>query len=138
MNNKEDQELTVRSWIFPAGACVLLLVLALIPLNRSTPEEKVIRARSKAEILAYQVAQLYRESLINPDAPVRGRGPASELTGGSAPAEGLMGQDPWGHAFSYRIQPEPSGRLHVEMRSPGPDGQTQLAGGDDVVLVLSF
>lgn len=144
MKRQEDQELKVRSWVFPFLGLALLLTLAFIPLNRSTPEEKVVKARSKAEILAYQIAQLYRESLATSTNPVpaNSRGPASVrepmTTPDFAPAEGLMGQDPWGHAYSYRIEPDSGGRLHVEMRSPGPNGVTEAEGGDDVVLILSF
>lgn len=146
MKRQEDQELKVRSWVFPFLGLALLLTLAFIPLNRSTPEEKVIRARSKAEILAYQIAQLYRESLAasadplptNNRGPASVRAPAAASPAESAPAEGLMGQDPWGHAYNYRIQPDSNGRLHVEMRSPGPNGQLEAEGGDDVVLILSF
>lgn len=56
----------------------------------------------------------------------------------SSPAEGLMGQDPWGHAFKYKIVSEGE-KLRVEMRSAGPDGiLDQEPAGDDIVLTLSL
>lgn len=49
-----------------------------------------------------------------------------------------MGQDPWGRAYTYRIEPAEAGRLRVEMRSAGPDGRLEIDGGDDVLLTLSL
>lgn len=136
MKNEQNQEFSLKLWVFPFSALALLLCFALIPFGRTSPEEKIVRARAKAEVLAYQVAQLFRESARpNEDAAHASRGPASI---DPAPAEGLMGQDPWGHAYTYKIVPEGE-KLRVEMRSAGPDGVQDLQpDGDDVKLTLSL
>lgn len=145
MNNEEFQEVTDRSWIFPLACLCLLVGLALLPLGRSSPEKKVIQARAKAEVLAYQVAQLYKESLESQGSSeefvTSGRGPASvrmpsSETPVNAPAEGLMGQDPWGRPYRYKISTEPDGRLLVEMRSWGSEGPSGQS--NEIVLNLSF
>ncbi|MBX2987899.1 MAG: type II secretion system protein GspG [Bdellovibrionaceae bacterium] len=146
MKNEENQEVIAKSWIFPFVGLVALLGLAVLPVSRTSPEERVVRARAKAEVLAYQVAQLYKESLVSsPDegqALTLSRGPASASTEQrfipGTPSEGLMGQDPWGHAYSYRLQSIPDGKIRVEMRSAGPDGVPGSEPDDDVVLVLAF
>jgi len=143
MNNEEKQVFTDKSWIFPLICLSLLVVLAVLPVGRSSPEEKVVRARAKAEVLAYQVAQLYKESLVvSEDFTTSGRGPASvrvpiATLATATPAEGLMGQDPWGQAYRYRILPRDDGKLSVEMRSLGPSRGAQES-GDDIVINLSF
>ncbi|HRO66020.1 MAG TPA: hypothetical protein PL182_00495 [Pseudobdellovibrionaceae bacterium] len=143
MNNEEKQEFTDKSWIFPLICLTLLVGLAILPLGRSSPEEKVVRARAKAEVLAYQVAQLYKESLMgSEDFTTAGRGPASVRapigTANVTPAEGLMGQDPWGQAYRYRIVATDDGKVAVEMRSLGPGRGLAGSDTDDIVINLSF
>lgn len=142
MNDEQNHEVTGKFWVAPLLALTLLLCLALSPLGKTSPEEKVVRARAKAEVLAYQVAQLFRENSLNgmnanaPSSSVSGRAPAAINPPG--PVEGLMGQDPWGHAFTYKIIPEGE-KLRVEMRSAGPNGfPDQQPAGDDIVLTLSL
>ena len=142
MNHEENQKVVDRSWIFPLVCLLLLVGMAILPVGRSSPEEKVVRARAKAEVLAYQVAQLYKESVTSSeDFSTSGRGPASVrapmVAPSVPPAEGLMGQDPWGQAYRYRISPLPDGKVAVEMRSAGPQRQ-ELAVEDDIVIQLSF
>lgn len=125
---------------FSSIGLVVLLAFALIPFSRTSPEEKAIRARSKAEVLAYQVAQLFRESIPRSEAAETADSAGSRRPAAidAAPAEGLMGQDPWGRAYSYKILPEGE-KLRVEMRSAGPNGVPDLhQGGDDIVLILSL
>jgi type II secretory pathway pseudopilin PulG len=150
MENQENQVFTIRSWSFPLFGVALLFGLAFLPIGRSSPEEKVLRARSKAEVLAYQVAQLYRESLSTP-ADFSSESSANSLpepkSGGSrspasipsaSPAEGMMGEDPWGRAYYYRILIAEDGRLRIEMKSAGPDGVLDHNTQDDIHLTLSF
>ena len=142
MNSEEKQDVADRSWIFPLLCLFLLVGLAVMPLGRGSPEKKVIQARAKAEVLAYQVAQLYKESMApSEDFVTSGRGPASvrmPLASPSnlAPAEGLMGQDPWGRPYRYKIEAQADGRVSVEMRSWGATGPE--ATHDEIVLNLSF
>lgn len=138
MNDKEYQSVSVKNSIFPFVGLLMLLGLAVLPLNHNSQEEKMIKARTKAEVLAYQVAQLYRESL--PAQQGLGRGPASvdSSLNGEVAAEGLMGQDPWGHAYTYKISPMSDGKLRVEMRSAGPGKTEGHEPSTDVVLVVSL
>lgn len=136
MNDKEYQSVSVKNTIFPFVGLLMLVGLAVLPLNQNSQEEKLIRARTKAEVLAYQVAQLYRESL--PTQQALGRGPASVTALSEVAAEGLMGQDPWGHAYTYKISPMADGKLRVEMRSAGPDKVEGRESATDVVLVVSL
>ena len=144
MNNEEKQEFTDKSWVFPLICLTLLVGLAVLPLGRGSSEEKVLRARAKAEVLAYQVAQLYKESLVSSeDFTTTGRGPASVRApigapAAATPAEGLMGQDPWGQAYRYRIVAAEDGKVSVEMRSLGPNGGATSSRADDIVINLSF
>lgn len=144
MNNEEKQEFTDKSWVFPLICLTLLVGLAVFPLGRSSSEEKVVRARAKAEVLAYQVAQLYKESLVSSeDFTTIGRGPASVrapigVPSEATPAEGLMGQDPWGQAYRYRIVAAEDGKVSVEMRSLGPSGGGPVGDNDDIIINLSF
>ncbi|MBX3039810.1 MAG: hypothetical protein KF789_03750 [Bdellovibrionaceae bacterium] len=144
VNDEEKQEFKDKSWIFPLICLSLLVGLAILPLGRSSPEEKVVRARAKAEVLAYQVAQLYKESLVSSeDFATTGRGPASVRApigspSAATPAEGLMGQDPWGQAYRYRIVAAEDGKVSVEMRSLGPSGGVAGRAAEDIVINLSF
>lgn len=144
MNFEEKQELKDGSWIFPLLCLGLLMGLTVLPLGRSSPEEKVVRARAKAEVLAYQVAQLYKESLAgSEDFSTDGRGPASvraPIQAGTPmpPAEGLMGQDPWGQPYRYKIESLEDGKLSVQMRSMGPGRKTAGGSEEDIVVHFSF
>lgn len=139
VKTEEKHDLMAKAWLFQFLAMGVILSLAFVPWGRSSPEEKVLKARARAEVLAYQVAQLYRESLNDQQVvPASQRGPASIPAAEDAtPAEGLMGQDPWGRAYSYRIVPV-NGRLRVEMKSAGPDGSPDGEKGDDILLVLTL
>lgn len=143
MNDQEKQRLNDSSWIFPLICLGLLVSLTILPLGRSSPEEKVVRARAKAEVLAYQVAQLYKESLAgSEDFSTDGRGPASVKApieaGSMPPAEGLMGQDPWGQPYRYKIEALEDGKVFVQMRSMGPKSSQAQEHPQDIVINLSF
>lgn len=120
-------------------------VLSLAPLSLTAPSDKTLRARAKAEVLAYQVAQLYRENVQSSSSSESGSmGPAyvrhpATAPGGSTNSSGLMGRDPWGRPYRYHVHETPEDRLQVEMVSAGPDGVFSVApDGDDVQLILSF
>lgn len=130
---------------FQILSLALLVGLAFLPNQHRSQEDLQLKARSQAEILAYQVVQLYRDNQGSSERNLdSSRSPASVLSRGASEgsralpiSEGLMGRDPWGQAFAYRIQSsESSEGLIVEVSSYGPDFSP--GGQDDVVLRLSF
>lgn len=60
-----------------------------------------------------------------------------ERGGDSEPNEGLIGLDPWGGAYAFKITATESG-FRVEMRSAGPNRVWEQRAGDDVAMTLSF
>lgn len=145
MNNEEFQDFesdkVTRFW----WAGLFFFVLSLAPLSLTAPSDKTLRARAKAEVLAYQVAQLYRENVQSSSSsepesmgPAYVRHPAT-APGGSTNSSGIMGRDPWGRPYRYLVQETPDERLQVEMTSAGPDGEFSSGPtDDDVHLTLSF
>lgn len=146
MNNEENQQLEDYGMRHMWWVGVFVFVLAMTPLSLTAPSDKNLRAQAKAEVLAYQVAQLYRENVqsssnqvaFNSAGPVHFRHPAS-IQGGSAGSSGVMGRDPWGRPYKYSVQETPDSQLQVEMASAGPDGVfSDTDDSDDIRLMLSF
>lgn len=125
---------------------VLIFVLGMAPLSLTSPSDGVLRARGRAEVLAYQVAQLYRENVQSSTGPESSSmGPAyvrlpSSAAGMPAPAQGVMGRDPWGRPFRYEVREQADSQIEVRMVSAGPDGifEQVADSGDDIQLTLSF
>lgn len=135
MKINKKQVLRIQPWGFSFLGLILILGSAIGPLREASGEQDQVRSRSQAEILAYQVAQIYRENLLpSGSKPSRSRGPASadEPTA----AEGFMGRDSWNQAYSYRVQAQDANRLKVEVRSAGAD--QKMATEDDISVVLSL
>lgn len=114
------------------GAAVAIGAMLVWPKSLDSRSPEVVRAQQKAEIIAYQIVQIYNEAqlqLENPPPSAQSRGLASvkgEPVAGGILTEfknqGSMGMDPWGHPYQYRIIEMESGpRLLVW--SLGPNGQ---------------
>jgi hypothetical protein len=87
-------------------AILLLVALCVFfyafPMTDSVVNEKAVSSRSKAEILGYQLAQIYRDQIMEKNqGGSQGRGPASEDN--SLKKEGFIGEDSWGKPFQYQI-----------------------------------
>lgn len=146
MNNEENQHLDEPGLRHVWWVGAFVFVLAMAPLSLTAPSDKNLRAQAKAEVLAYQVAQLYRENVqssstqvgLHSAGPAQFRHPAS-IQGSSSGSSGVMGRDPWGRPYRYSVQEDPDSKLQVEMASAGPDGVfSDDAQSDDIRLMLSF
>lgn len=133
MKNREDQRFSLDTLVFPLVGLGLLISLAFFPFGRLSGEDVVIKNRARAEVLAYEVAQLYRESLTQP-AKSNTRGPASE----AGPVDGFIGLDTWGNAYRYSIIPSTGNLLRIEIRSAGPNGKFEEGTSDDVSLIVTL
>jgi hypothetical protein len=109
-NSKENQ--SFKS--FDVIAIVVLLVLGIFfytnPFNNNSDKESVKNSKSKAEILGYQIAQIYRDQLLE-ETQTSKRGPASAKV--DFKKEGLIGSDASGKPFKYKILEEGPNTLRV-------------------------
>ncbi len=129
------------------------LCLVAWPGTKVLLEGKESQARHKAEILSYQLAQLYQEnrpSLVQKDSElaISQRGPASVTDSGAIDfrTEGLLGKDPWGQAYKYKVLGSDVDSVRLQIKSSGPDQKFEIAEnaeeksyqspGDDVVWVF--
>lgn len=144
--NKENRILKSSGILSFCFLILVFVILFSIPWHQTLVEEKTVKARQKAEVLAYQLVQLYQENLrIIPDLPSNGgRLPASVDTDlVEFRPQGLMGIDPWGHPYEYLLQKNSDNKfIKVTIRSSGPDGKTEAPEGhvvsDDVRIVLNI
>lgn len=139
-------------------------ILVLWPWSLDTKSAELVRAKQKAEIVAYQIVQIYKEAQHDVPAPqpvAQSRGLASVGAPPAVPVggvlrefknQGLMGRDPWGQSYNYRIINLESGpRLLVW--SVGPNGKLDNEdflsdepaealslpkGGDDIRVLLAI
>jgi type II secretory pathway pseudopilin PulG len=151
------------------GMVSLILVIGIMvlwPWQLDTRSAEIVRAKQKAEIVAYQIVQIYKEAQLDssPAQPVaQKRGMASVNSAGYSQVQaggvlhefrnaGVMGTDPWGQPYQYRILNLETGpRLIVWSTGPNkvldnPDFQSEdvheaLAlpkNGDDIRVVLAI
>ena len=105
--------------------------MILNPWGLDTKATEMMRAEQKAEIVAYQIVEIYKAAKAEPsseNAPVQSRGLASvqsSVAAGGILKEfknyGTMGIDPWGHPFQYRIVGSEA-ESKVLVWSLGPNG----------------
>lgn len=161
MKTKEKHEFRSSSMLALLGLVVLSAVMIAVPWNRQTHDSRVQTARQKAEVVGYQVVQIYRESIkvsVSTDTKPQGRGLASVQESNGFPQNlrnvGTMGVDPWGEPYHYRLlSSDKAGFIRVLVWSSGPNkkletnesikedvaqmGQPVYA-GDDIGVVLSM
>ena len=109
----------------------LTAVMIFCPWSVDTKEIELVRAQKKAEVLAYQIIEIYKEAKAEApteNAPIQSRGLASVQSRVEAGGilkefknQGTMGIDPWGHPFQYKIFPNGSDSKLI-VWSLGPNG----------------
>ncbi|MCB0370052.1 MAG: hypothetical protein KDD45_11670 [Bdellovibrionales bacterium] len=124
LNIKENQ--SFKS--FDVIAIVVLMVLGTFfytyPFNTHTNSEYVRSSKDKAEILGYQLAQIYRDQLMD-KAHSGQRSPASGTDKVELKKEGYIGADALGRPFKYQIIEEGPNSLKVILTNEHDDGQEE-------------
>lgn len=154
MKYEIKQEFRSSSVLSLFGLVALSLVIISTPWNRQSQDPQAIAALQKAEVVGYQVVQIYREASKN-EGGGSSRNPAS--VDDSVPLNqlrttGTMGMDPWGMPYHYRILSSDKHRIKILVWSSGPDKKVQTTSldnenqpvprspnylGDDVGVVLT-
>lgn len=157
MKKEQIQEVRSSGVILILGLVVLSLAIIATPWNRQFQDSRVETALHKAEVVGYQVVQIYREAAKTSDNN-KDRAPASISPETAIPANirstGTMGLDPWGAPFRYRIlSADPAGNVKILVWSSGPNQKVETAtlddeevavieqpiyGGDDIGVLLSM
>lgn len=144
MKNEQIQEVRSSGMLLIMGLVGLSLVIVATPWNRQFQDSRVEVALQKAEIVGYQVVQIYREaSKPSLSDDKKSRIPASVSSSESAfPADlrstGTMGTDPWGAPFRYRIlSADKSGNVRILVWSTGPNQKVETADLDNEEAVIA-
>lgn len=144
MKNEQIQEVRSSGMLLIMGLVIFSLAIIATPWNRQFQDSRVETALHKAEVVGYQVVQIYREASKSPsEIESKSRGPASASPAGSEfPANlrstGTMGTDPWGAPFRYRILSADSvGNVRILVWSSGPNQKVETAMLDDEDTVIS-
>jgi type II secretory pathway pseudopilin PulG len=146
MKNEQNHKLGFIQLAVGFGLLALVGLISLPSWIRHLEEEKVIDAQRHAEILGYQVFEIYGEAARNTySIPASSsRSPAS-----AQPAvAGSIGKDPWGQPYRYKILSSSGSELKLQVWSAGPNKRFETADepgtesdtylGDDVGIVLSM
>lgn len=153
--NKENQDLKSSSMLALFCLVGVSFVIIATPWNRGSVDNRSEKALQRAEIVGYQLVQLYREASKNIHTNGKSaRGPASvgpEIT--DLRTIGTIGTDEWGQPYHYRILSTDQSKLRVLIWSSGPDRSIQTAeleteetqlpaqptfAGDDLGVVMSM
>src|SRR3989344_3935128 len=109
MKPDENQKLSYKNLIFMSSLAGLLGFMAIPSWTRQREEDRLINAKLHAEVLGYQVFEIYRESsrVISATEIVNTRSPASMRTNGGDSLNfrdaGSIGNDTWGQPYRYKI-----------------------------------
>ncbi|MGE5085353.1 MAG: hypothetical protein ACM3MG_03575 [Bacillota bacterium] len=138
MNSEQKQEFKSSGVLTLLGLVAFSLSIIASPWNHSGQDLDTEVALQKAEVVGYQVVQIYREAAKSSSASVvskGGRNPASlapVVSLDSLRTTGTMGTDPWGHAYHYRVlSAEPAKNIRILVWSAGPNGKIETADLDD-------
>lgn len=160
MKNDKKREFRSSSILGLSGLLTLSAAMIAVPWNRQFQDSRVQAARQKAEVVGYQLVQIYRESIkvSLPSDKGSSRGPASVQSPNQDPSRnlrsvGTMGVDPWGEPYHYRIlSTGRDGSMRILVWSPGPNKKTETSklenesvalmgqpdySGDDIGVVVS-
>lgn len=133
MKITKNQELKSSSMLLLFGLVIGCAAIIATPWNRTMNEDRSERALHRAEIVGYQIVQLYREAAREANStPEPSRGPAS--VGPSVNdlrKTGTMGSDPWGQAYHYRILSNEENKLRILVWSLGPNQSEDTVALDD-------
>ncbi|WP_415061262.1 hypothetical protein [Bdellovibrio sp.] len=154
MKNEEKQEFKSSGVLALLGLVGFSAAIIATPWNRQMQDSRAEIALQKAEVVGYQVVQIYREAAKN--SHTSGRNPASVEEASTAEnlrSTGLMGTDPWGMPFRYRIlSSDKAGHVRILVWSSGPNKKAETVAldneevavtaqpvysGDDVGVLLS-
>ncbi|WP_413289672.1 hypothetical protein [Bdellovibrio sp. HCB337] len=154
MKTQENQKLSYKNIIFMSSLAGLLGFLAIPSWTRQREEDRLINAKRHAEVLGYQVFEIYREasrSAVTAEM-VSSRSPASMRTTGGDSLNfrdaGSIGNDPWGQPYRYKILSANADQLKVQIWSAGPNKAFETKDdpgtpadsyiGDDVGIILAL
>ncbi len=158
MKTEQNQEFRSSGILAVSGLICLALAIIATPWNRQMKDTSSKDAMHKAEIVGYQVVQIYRDASVNSfKKNDQSRLPASISSEGfsdSIRTTGTMGLDPWGSAYHYRIlSADDRGSVRILVWSAGPNKimestdldnennplRTQPSySGDDIGVLLSM
>lgn len=141
MKNEQNQEFKSTGVLALLGLVGFSAAIIATPWNRQMQDSRGETARQNAEVVGYQVVQIYREASKNTvsEDTSGGRLPASVseekavLSAENLRSTGTMGTDPWGQPYRYRIIPETvaSGKIRILVWSSGPNKKIETAALDD-------
>lgn len=159
---EKKQEFKSSGVLTLLGLVGFSVMIIAAPWNRQYQDSDVDAALQKAEVVGYQVVQIYREASKSAAVSAdrnggRGRTPASINPEGNLEnlrTTGTMGTDPWGQPYHYRIlSAEKSKPMRILVWSDGPNKKPEtpdldneakkissqpVFSGDDVGVVLSM
>lgn len=154
MKTDENHRLSYKSLIFISSLAGLLGFMAIPSWTRQRDEDRLINAKRHAEVLGYQVFEIYRESsrVTSTSEIVNSRSPASMRTNGGDSLNfrdaGSIGNDPWGQPYRYKILSASGDQLKVQIWSAGPNKAFETKDepgsaadayvGDDVGIILAM
>ncbi|AFX99918.1 hypothetical protein [Bdellovibrio bacteriovorus] len=142
MKNEQKQEFKSSGVLALLGLVGFSTAIIATPWNRQIQDSKSETARQKAEVVGYQVVQIYREASKNTvsEDKAGGRLPASvsedksALNAENLRSTGTMGTDPWGQPYRYRIlsgAADAAGKIKILVWSSGPNQKIETASLDD-------
>jgi predicted DNA-binding transcriptional regulator AlpA len=125
-----NQYVRSSKWMLLIGLTLLVVLLILAPGGRHSNESKVVRAKQNAEVLGFQLAQIYNLEK-NKRRPASGSVSeistlALEEVAGLVSedevfkGEGLIGLDPWGQPYKYNVLKTDQGVARIVVMSDGP------------------
>lgn len=161
MKSEEKQEFKSSGVIALLGLVGFSFAIIATPWRGHMQDSKVETARQRAEVVGYQIVQIYREaSRIQVPADNQGGrkiasvAPESESAIENLRSTGTMGNDPWGRPYRYRIlSSDSSGKVRILVWSTGPNQKMEspelekedtpikdqpLYSGDDMGVLLSM
>jgi hypothetical protein len=146
MKDLENRELRSSGVITLLGLVALSALIVATPWNRAIQGQGSEEALQKAEVVGYQVVQIYREAAKNKAPGVTlasARGPASvapsedDVTG-MIRTTGTMGTDPWGQPYHFRILSSNASKIRILVWSTGPNRKIETSNLEDENVQLSF
>lgn len=140
MKNEQKQEFKSSGVLALLGLVGFSTAIIATPWNRQIQDSRSENARQKAEVVGYQVVQIYREASKTQASGDKssGRLPASvseehSLSPENLRSTGTMGMDPWGQPYRYRIlsTEAKTGKIRILVWSTGPNQKIETAFLDD-------
>lgn len=157
MKNQEKQEFKSSGVLTLLGLVGISALIIATPWNRQVQDSAAENALQKAEVVGYQVVQIYREASRNQgvflDNSSGSRTPASATPAEPLRTVGTMGLDPWGQPYHYRIlSAADAPKVRILVWSAGPNMKVETKtlededreisnqptyAGDDLGVILS-